>query len=437
VPLDRATPASGTTDLALTRRPATNPAARLGSLLVNPGGPGGSAVDYLQSSWQGVPQTVRDRFDLVAFDPRGVGHSDPVRCLSTPELDAYFSLDPSPDTPAELQALEDGDRRFDAGCQARSGRLLPHVSTVDAARDMDLLRASLGDQRLTYLGYSYGTAIGAEYLRLFPTRVRAMVLDGAVDPTLTWDQVLEGQAKGFDGAFQAFLDDCQRTSCAFRKAVSGDLGAAFDALAARVDRSPLPGKGARTVGPGEFTLGVGAALYDRKDGWPVLAEGLRRAENGDGSVLLTLSDFYLERTDQGYSNQSEANAAVNCIDRPWPRDPGPYSALANRLRTVAPRFGPEIALSGLSCAYWPVPPVSIPAAVRAPGSPPVVVVGTTRDPATPYVWAQALAKQLASGVLVTHDGDGHTAFHAGAAACLVEPIDSYLLTGNAPPPVTC
>ena len=437
VPLDRAHPESGTVDIAVTRRAAPDAATRLGSLLVNPGGPGASAIGFLQSSWRDLPDAVRSRFDLVAFDPRGVGRSAPVTCLSTAELDAYFALDPSPDTPAELQALEAGGQRFSAGCQAQSRRLLPHVSTEDAARDMDVLRASLGDAGLTYLGYSYGTSIGAEYLRLFPTRVRAMVLDGAIDPALTWDQELEGQSKGFDVALQAFLTDCQATTCAFRRAVKGDLGAAFDALAARVDRSPLTGKGARTVGPGEFTLGVGATLYDRTDGWPVLAEALRRAEGGDGQLLLALSDSYLERGPNGYSNESEANAAVNCIDRPWPRDPAPYLALAERVKATAPRFGPEIALSGLGCASWPVPPVSTPKPVRAEGAPPVVVIGTTRDPATPYAWAQALAHELASGVLFTHEGDGHTAYRTSAPACLRDPVDAYLLTAEAPAPLTC
>jgi pimeloyl-ACP methyl ester carboxylesterase len=436
-PLDRADPASAPVDLALVRRPAPDSAQRIGSLVVNPGGPGSSAVDYLRRAWQGLPEPVRARFDLVAFDPRGVGASAPVRCVTTEEMDELVALDPDPDDAAELAALEDGARRMAQGCRTRSGDLLPHVSTEQAARDLDLLRASLGDAGLTYLGYSYGTSIGAEYLRLFPERVRAMVLDSPLDPALSWGELLAGQAGGFDVALGAFLEDCERERCAFRRAVDGDLLAAFDALAARVDQSPLPGSGRRVVGPGEFSLGVGAGLYSRSSGWPALAEGLAAGQRGDGDILLRLSDAYLDRAQEGYENTSEANLAVNCIDRPWPREREPYLALAERVRETSPRFGPAIALAGLSCAAWPVGAVREPAPVRAESAPPVVVIGITRDPATPYAWAQSVSQQLASAVLLTVDGDGHTSYRSSAPGCLRERVDAYLLTVAAPEPVTC
>jgi pimeloyl-ACP methyl ester carboxylesterase len=318
-----------------------------------------------------------------------------------------------------------------------SGRVLPHVSTDEAARDLDLLRASLGDRGLTYLGYSYGTSLGATYLAQFPERVRAMVLDGGIDPTLTWDQLLQGQSAGFDQALGAFLGDCERTRCAFRKAVRGDLGAAYDALAARVEAEPLRGDGGRTVGPGEFSLGVGAGLYSRSSGWPAIAQGLAEAQDGDGGTLLALSDSYLVRDEDGYANVSEANLAVNCTDRPWPRETAPYLELAERVGVASPRFGPAIALSGLACAVWPVPAQREPTAVTGAGAPPVVVIGTTRDPATPYAWSQALAGQLASGVLLTYDGDGHTVYRTGAPECVRAPVDAYLLAATPPPPTTC
>ncbi len=435
VPLTEAQPDGPTVPLAVVRRRATG--ERIGSLVVNPGGPGASAVEYLRAAWSGIPAPVRARFDLVAFDPRGVGQSRPVRCETTAQLDAYFHLDPTPDDAAELAAYEKGNAALSKGCADRSGALLPHVSTRVAAGDLDRLRASLGDPKLTYLGYSYGTSIGAQYLDRYPTRVRAMVLDGALDPALTWDALLEGQSRGFDDALDAFLADCQKTRCAFRRAVQGDLGAAYDRLAARVEASALPGEGRRTVGPGEFSLGVGAGLYSRDNGWPAIADALAAAVDGRGGPLLALSDSYLERGRTGYSNVSEANIAVNCLDRPWPRTTAPYTALSRRVAVDSPRFGPAIALSGLACATWPVPPAGTPRRVTAPGMPPVVVIGGLRDPATPYAWSVALAEQLSRGVLLTHDDDGHTVYRVGAPDCITDPVDTYLLTGKAPAPSTC
>jgi pimeloyl-ACP methyl ester carboxylesterase len=436
VRLDDARPALGTVGLAVTRHKATG-SRRIGTLVANPGGPGASAVEWLQGSYEQFPSTLRERFDLVAFDPRGVGRSAGVTCLSTAALDDYFHLDPVPDSAAERKALLDGNRVLAQGCQRRSGRVLPHMSTEVVAQDLDRVRQAVGDARLTYLGYSYGTAIGAAYLDQFPTRVRAMVLDGALDPAMTWDGFLRGQSQGFDVALKAFLADCQKTGCAYRDAVDGDLLAAFDALQARVDARPLPGDGERTVGPGEFTLGVGAGLYSRRYGWPAIAEALAAAENGDGAALLALNDSYLERTERGYSHISESNFAVNCIDRPWPRTEAPYYALAQEVGRTYPRFGPAIALSGLGCAVWPQPAVSDPHRVTGAGSPAVVVIGTTRDPATPFAWSQALADQLARGVLLTHVGDGHTVYRVGAPRCLLDPVTRYLTALTVPRAVRC
>ena len=437
VPLVAGDPAKGTVELALTRRPAAGPGERIGSLVVNPGGPGASAVEYLQAAVDQIPAPVRARFDLVAFDPRGVGRSAPVRCGTTEELDRYFSLDPSPDSPDEVTELERGNATLVAGCAQRASRVLPHVSTADAAADLDRVRAAVGDEKLTYLGYSYGTALGAAYLERFPERARAIVLDGGIDPTLTWDRLLAGQSRGFDDALDAFLADCERKRCAYRAAVRGDLGAAYDRLAAKVEQQPLRTSSGRTVGPGEFSLGVGAGLYSRDNGWPAIAAGLVQAERGDGSTLLALNDSYLERGPDGYANTSEANLAVNCIDRPWPRDSAPYLALAEEVRADSPRFGPAIALSGLACADWPVDAVLEPRTIAAEGAPPVVVIGTTRDPATPYAWSVALADQLSSGVLLSYEGDGHTVYRSGAPTCVRTPVDEYLLTGRAPEPLRC
>jgi pimeloyl-ACP methyl ester carboxylesterase len=439
VPLDYARPAAGRVSLRLIRIGASRPSQRVGALLVNPGGPGVSAVDFLRGYAKGsAPAAIRQRFDLVAFDPRGTTGSSPVHCATTAEFDRFVHVDPDPDTPAEVTALVDANRSFDNGCLKRSARILPHVSTVDAARDMDSVRAALHEPKLTYLGYSYGTALGASYLDQFPTHVRAMVLDGALDPRSTWDQLLEGQARGFDQAFGSFLAWCDshRSACDFRQAVTGDLGQAYDDLKAQVERSPLPGDGRRTVGPGEFSYGTGQALYSTSY-WEFLGTALADAEKGDGNLLLQLSDIYLDRTDSGYANTIDANNAVNCIDKPWPKGTAPYQQLAEKTKAYAPRFGPNIAWSGATCAQWPIAATGRPHAVTGTGSPPIVVIGTTRDPATPYIWAQGLADQLDNGVLLTHVGDGHTAYRASAPACIVNPVNTYLITGRAPAPSRC
>lgn len=439
VPLDYSGATAGTISLALIRLRASRQDQRVGALVVNPGGPGVSAVEFLRGFAKGsAPAAIRERFDLVAFDPRGTTGSSPVRCATTAEFDRYVHVDPDPDNQAEVNALVTANRSFDQGCQRRSGRILPYVSTAIAARDMESLRLALHEPGLTYLGYSYGTALGAAYLDQFARNVRAMVLDGALDPRSTWDQLLAGQARGFDQALGSFLSWCQanRSRCAFRRAVTGDLGQAFDALRAKVEVKALPGDGKRTVGPGEFSYGTGQALYSTSF-WEFLGSALAAAKNGDGAPLLQLSDIYLDRTASGYANTIEANNAVNCIDKPWPKGTAPYEQLAENTKAYAPRFGPSIAWSGSTCAQWPVAATGTPHAVSGTGSPPIVVIGTTRDPATPYVWAQGLAAQLDNGVLLTRVADGHTAYRADAPACIVNPVNAYLITGRAPAPSRC
>jgi pimeloyl-ACP methyl ester carboxylesterase len=439
VPLDYAAPGKGTVSLELIRLRASDKAHRIGSLLVNPGGPGVSAVDFLRGFATGsVPDALRKQFDLVAFDPRGTTGSAPVHCLGTSQLDTFFHVDQDPDNAREVVALDDESKKLAAGCQQKSGRILPHLSTEDAARDMDSVRAALREPKLNYLGYSYGTALGAAYLDLFPTKARAMVLDGALDPRSSWDQVVMGQAKGFDLAMRSFLSWCDQhaDTSEFRQAVEGDLGAAYDRIRARVEARPVPGIGDRTVGPAELYFGAGQSLYSTSY-WESLGTALAELTQGQGSVMLQLSDLYLDRGENGYENTIEANYAVNCVDRPFPKDNAAYARLADQLAKVAPRFGPGVAWGSQACARWPVPPTGEPHAVTGAGSPPIVVIGTTRDPATPYSWAVALADQLQNGVLLTHVGDGHTAYRKGAPACIVNPVNTYLLTGKPPAPARC
>jgi pimeloyl-ACP methyl ester carboxylesterase len=419
VPIDYSRPRGATMRVAVIRKPASGKSR--GSLIINPGGPGASGVDYARGS-AGTFTGVTPNFDLVSFDPRGVGRSKPIRCESSAQLDAFVAVDPSPDTAAEHADVVRHSRAFADACYRRNGQYLEHVGTIDAARDMDVLRAALGDRKLTFYGASYGTYLGAKYAQLFPHRIRAMVLDGALDPRQPTTAENRVQAIGFETDLRDFLADCaHESSCPFP---SSDPEGGLDRLAARVDANPIP-VGSRHLGPGEFFEGLALGLYSTSY-WSALRQALGNAQNGNGGQLLSFSDLLTDRRSDGsYSNLIESNLAINCIDRPAPRTLAAYDASARRFAQVAPHFGVPIAYGSLPCAFWKVPPVEQAHAVRANGAPPIVVIGTTRDPATPYVWAKALARQLASGVLVTFDSDGHTAYEHGNG-CIVSAVNGYL-----------
>ncbi|GLW13173.1 proteinase [Microtetraspora sp. NBRC 13810] len=431
VPLDYARPGGERIKISVIRLAATGD--RIGSILINPGGPGGSGIGYARAARSVLSADVRARFDTVGFDPRGVGESAPVRCLSKAQLDGYLSLDSTPDSPAEVTALEEGSRRFATGCDTESAKLLPHVGTVDAARDMDILRAALGDARLTYLGKSYGTFLGAVYADLFPANVRALVLDGAVDPSLGPLDLNETQSEGFEVAMRAFLEDCfGDAACPFRsRDVEGALNE-LNTLFRRADLTPLrntTGDG-RQVTESWTITGVLTPLYDRRS-WPALRQALGEAFKGDGTSLLRMADLLLDRRPDGYSNQTEANMAINCIDYTYPRTVDAYATAAEKAAQESPRFGAPVMWGFLPCAYWPARTTRTTEPLDAKGAPPILVVGTKRDPATPYAWAEALAGELSSGVLLGFDGDGHTAYLTGSS-CIDKAVDTYLITLTPP-----
>jgi pimeloyl-ACP methyl ester carboxylesterase len=438
VPLDYAHPdTAGTVRLAIARKKAAGPGKRLGSLLVNPGGPGGSAIDYLQYAALGYPAAVTQRYDLVGVDPRGVARSTPVECLSDKQMDTYTALDTTPDNSAEISALTAADKSFAAACEKRSAKLLPHVSTVDAARDMDIVRALLGDQKLHYLGKSYGTFLGATYAGLFPQRVGRLVLDGAMDPSVNALEGSRAQAGGFEVAFGAFAKDCvKRAGCPLGTSSVAGAGRRLDALFTSLDAHPLPTGTSRRLTEALGTTGVIAAMYDQ-EAWPTLRTALTSAEKGDGGPLLKLSDSYYERDDSGkYSNLMYANAAVNCLDLPPAlTSPAAVEHALPTFRAASPHFGTSLAWSSLLCGDWPVHATGRPERIEARGAAPILVVGTTRDPATPYAWAVSLAHQLSSGHLLTYVGDGHTAYGRGSD-CIDSAVNAYLLSDTLPTPNT-
>lgn len=426
VPLDYANPAGPTISLGLVRRPAPDPATRIGVLFMNPGGPGGSAIDLVEHN--GVSASVRARFDLIGFDPRGVGRSAPISCHSG--MTAYFAADPSPDNEAEWAAMERVAASFAGECAAKHGALLPHLGTRNAARDMDRVRAALGEETISYLGYSYGTTLGAVYADMFPNRLRAMVLDGAYDFfSVSGDEQLRRQSIGFEGALAAFLANCG-PSCPFAR--NGSARGGLDALLASVEAAPITVPTAdRPLGPGEANLGVSFGLYSRSY-WPMLTAAITNALAGNGALLLYMADAYLQREPDGsYPGSNDVYIAVSCVDYAWPSSPAGFRAPAAIARASAPVFGaPNLLQSALPCATWSArsDPLTPP---RAEGAPPIIVIATTNDPATPYVEGVAHANQLATGVLLTHVGEGHTIYGQGDA-CVDSVVNAYLLTLAAP-----
>ncbi|MFC5826372.1 alpha/beta hydrolase [Nonomuraea insulae] len=408
VPLDYSKPAGKQIAISMARLPATG--KKVGSIVLNFGGPGASGVDSLKASKNVVSPAIRERFDVVSFDPRGVGGSSPVRCMGTLGLDAYFALDPTPDTRTEVKRAESWDKAFAKNCTANSGKqLLAHVSTVDSARDMDVLRAALGDERLTYLGFSYGTYLGSIYAELFPKRIRAMTLDGAEDPSQQAADFQRDQDHGFEVATASFLRDCfKQKDCPFRGHTVKAALKQLDKLYARADEAPLRNEyDGRQVTEAVVRSAVDYSMYMTAN-WPRLRQALTHAYKGDGTRMLLLSDESNGRLPTGrYDNSFEALMAINCVDHP-----------------ESP------------CSNWPVKGTRYPKKVHAKGSPPIVVVGTTRDPATPYKEAKALAAQLSKGVLLTNDADGHTGYGRGSA-CLDRKVDRYLITAKAPQAGSC
>ncbi|MCX9191443.1 proteinase [Carbonactinospora thermoautotrophica] len=428
VPLDYAAPQGKTIRISVVRRPATG--KRIGSLILNPGGPGGSGITYAMSAALTFSQAVRDRFDIVGFDPRGVDASSPIRCVGDAELDRFVAMDASPDSRAEAVQLDQASRQFAVACGQRAADLLPHLSTRDIARDMDVLRVALGDDRLYYLGKSWGTFLGATYAELFPRNVGRMVLDGAVDPKLGTDDIGRAQARGFERELANFIDFCVRSDCP----LGDDRRAAFrrlDQLLASLDRIPIPTADGRRLNQTLALYGITAPLYDDST-WPALRDALASALAGDGTDLLRLADEYFSRDPDGRyrHNIIQVLYAVNCIDRPV-APASSFPALEPSYRAASPRFGPAVLWGNLPCAYWPVKAVDRPHAISAPGTPPILVVGTRNDPATPYAWAVSLADQLPHGVLLTYEGDGHTAYNMGNQ-CIDQAVDSYLITGRPP-----
>ncbi|WP_433325708.1 alpha/beta hydrolase [Spirillospora sp. CA-294931] len=426
VPRDYSAPENGgTIALALVRVRAARPQGRLGSLVFAFGGPGSSGIEGLRRAAAGY-RNLNTRYDLVSFDPRGAGRSTAVDCLDDASMDRFVALDASPDDPAEETALTGGHTSFRRACQTNSGGLLPYVGTSNAARDLDVVRAVLGDRRLHYFGTSYGTWLGGHYAHQLPGRVGRAVLDGAVDTELGPLDLGLQQAAASQRALGDFAAFCAR-ACP-----SGVGQASIAALLDELDRRPLPAADGRELTQSLGTTGVSAALRSKRL-WPALARGLTEAKRGGGTVLLALADTRNGRRGDGrYGNLDAARTAITCADTPDRYDAADVRELLPRYRNVSPVFGPSLAWDLLDCAGWPVPGDPAAREVSAPGAAPMVVIGTTGDPATPYAWAPALTKGLGGrAALLTLQGEGHGAYDTGDP-CVRRAVDAYLLDGVVP-----
>jgi pimeloyl-ACP methyl ester carboxylesterase len=436
VPLDYAAPDGRTAQLGVLRQKATG--ERIGSLLVNPGGPGASGMSLAASMSGGLAQSpVAQRFDLVGFDPRGVGASTPtIDCLNDAEWEAEradLDIDPSPEGVAQTEAenQEYVRRRIE-----RSGGpdVLANVGTRDVVRDLDILRQALGDEKLTYLGYSYGTRIGSAYAEEFPDKVRALVLDGALDPTQTTVDRTVKQNAGFQQAFDAFAADCAKQPTCPLGTDPAQATVNFQALTRPLMDRPVPAEGgARTLSYPDAVTGTIQALY-LSDFWPILSRGLSGLANGDGTVLLRLADLYNDRGQDGrYGNGIEAFIVISCVDEERITDRAQQADLIRRAVEAAPfrDDGKGVVAALDPCAFWPSPPTSEPHVPQVQGLPPTLTVSVTGDPATPYQAGVDLAKAL-NGSLLTVEGNQHTAALQGNA-CIDDIVNAYLIDLRTPP----
>ncbi|MGW0595636.1 alpha/beta hydrolase [Streptomyces sp. NPDC002776] len=433
-PLDWDEPSGDTIGLALIRAETSgDKGKRIGSLLFNFGGPGGSGVTTLPAFGQDYAK-LRTRYDLVSFDPRGVGRSAPVRCQDDQQLDAYFQQDGTPDDAAERTELLDNTKEFNAACEKNSEKMLPRVRTTDAARDLDLMRQVLGDAKLHYFGISYGTELGGVYAHLFPKRVGRAVFDAVVDPTQNPEQGSLGQAKGFQLALDNFAEDCTSKveDCPIGDSAQ-DVKDRIAKLLADLDAKPLPGIFPRDLTQTAATNGIAQALYS-PDFWEYLTEGLQQAYDGDGRILMLLSDSMNGRSENSeYSNITAANVSINCADDK-PRYTAEYvRSKLPEFRAASELFGDFLAWGMVSCIDWAVAGAADHPDVSAPGSAPILVVGNTGDPATPYEGARKMVRALGPGVGVelTYKGQGHGAYDS-KNKCVQSAVDGYLLDGKVP-----
>ncbi len=434
VPLKWNEPGGATLSLLLTRLPAKADKPK-GSLLVNPGGPGGSGAEHVAAyGTMQISPGVLEKYNVIGFDPRGVKDSDGIECLSDAETDEMLSTD-LPDTEEGAKKAKEWSDKLAKACGEKSADRLQYVDTYSAARDMDVIRAAVDSEKLDYLGFSYGTYLGATYAEMYPKRTGHLILDGALDPSLTTNEIVAGQAEGFENAVKDFVTWCQteRDSCPLTGSVDEGIQQLRDFMK-DAGKNPIPTASGRTLNETLASTAILTALYGNET-WEYVALGIESAKNNNSAdVLLMLADLANERESDGTfkSNSTFANVAVNCLDHVGVTDKEWLTKEGDRLAKKYPTFGPSLGSSDEDgCSTWPAKPVRYPAKISAKGSSTIVVIGTTGDPATPYPWAESLNEQLDNSVLLTYEGFGHTAY-GRSGGCIEEMVDAYLLEDKVP-----
>ena len=424
VPVDYARIDNQVFTLQVIRHRATDKTHRYGSLFVNPGGPGGSALNYAYNADNIVSKAIYDKYDIIGFDQRGVNQSDPIRCLDDKAEDSFLSSDGKANSAQEVAALDAAARDFANKCSTASGIRLGHVSTLEGARDMDLLRQLLHESKLNYLGKSYGTYLGTLYAYLFPDKVGKMILDGAIDPNVSMRSQNLVQAIGFDTALNDYLkSQTQFNLSDIRKLIQ------------RVGSKPIKDPKGRALTQALLITALAESLYNNLTGWPKLTKALNQVKrNSNPDKLLELADIYNGRNSDGTfrDNQNDINIMITCADWVEDRSTSEIQADAVNFAKAAPTFGPFLAYSGLICHHWKTKPELLASKISVSTNSKIIVIGVTRDPATPYVWAKGLTQALKNSILLTYDGEGHTGHNRGNT-CIDAQVDGYFLTGKLPP----
>ena len=438
VPLDYSQPDGQTIEIAMKKHLATG-SVRQGTLFMNPGGPGGSGVDNVGAMATTTFAGVQKAYDIIGFDPRGVGSSTAITCSTDAEAKAMEGVSPVDGAGAPVAfekraaVMSERFKQLEADCASRTKptELLDHVDTVSVARDLDVLRALSGDQKLTYAGFSYGTYLGATYAELFPANTGRLVLDGALDPSLSYSERRQGQARGFERALRNYVAWCQSgQSCPLTGDTDAGLQQVGDVFTS-ANQSPVPSSDPnRPVTGEEMKRIVGFMLYFPESSWSAVSEALGQVINQhDASTFRAMAD---EVAAQPQVNAG-ANIGINCLDYRVEGNMATWTAQSKELERIAPRFATVTEAGDLGCQAWGHTGTQPSKALHAKGAAPILVIGTTGDPATPYEWAEALADQLDSGQLLTWEGNGHAAYtNSGHGPCVTQAVDTYLLTGTMP-----